>query len=113
MVSGNRRSVKLMAVIKVRYDARACLQRFQLLEMARELVALRVVLAVGDVFLGIFDFAGQQRHVEIGARYRPVGKHRQTGRADFGKAADDDDRFAPAFAEDRHDARPQVVTSGA
>ena len=63
-----------------RYGAERGLQGLQLLEMARELVALGFVGRVGDVFFGILDFSGQRRGVEIRARNGPVGKHRQARR---------------------------------
>src|SRR5579871_47388 len=81
--------------------------------MPRELVALRVVFGIGDVFLGIFDVIGERRHVEVVTGDRAVGKNGQARGTHFGKAADDHDRLAPPLADNRDDAGRNDVTMGA
>src|SRR5579864_8232252 len=61
-------------------------QRAQLLEPPRQLVALRVVLAVGEVFFGVSDIARQQIEIEILPRSGTIGEHGQTSGSHLGKA---------------------------
>jgi hypothetical protein len=83
------------------------LQRTQLIEAANQFVALRVIGAIGDVFFGILDVTGERIKIEIFPSDGAIREHRQSGRTHLGKAANDDDRLAPAFANDRHHAGPQ------
>ena len=83
------------------------LQRAQLIEAADQFVALRVIGAVGDVFLGILDVTGERIKIEIFPRDGAIREHRQSSRTHLGKAANNDDRLTPAFANDRHHAGPQ------
>jgi|GraSoiStandDraft_43_1057313.scaffolds.fasta_scaffold410112_2 hypothetical protein len=83
------------------------LQRSYLIEAADQFIALRVIGAVGDVFLGILDVAGERIKIEIFPRDGAIREHRQSSRTHLGEAANNDDCLAPAFANDRHHAGPQ------
>ena len=85
------------------------LQRSYLIEAADQFIALRVIGAVGDVFLGILDVAGERIKIEIFPRDGAIREHRQSSRTHLGEAANNDDCLAPAFANDRHHARPRLL----
>ena len=83
------------------------LQRLELIELVRELVALPIVGGVGDVFLGVLDLAGEHAAVELLERHRHVGEHGQARRAHLGKAAVDHDLQLARRRRNHQDARPQ------
>ena len=83
------------------------LQRFELIETARKLVALLLIRGVGHVFLGILDVGGERHGIEALKRHGVVGEHGEAAGSDLGDAAADDDRLARAAAKDGEDPRPQ------
>src|SRR5262245_1445337 len=82
------------------------LQRLQLLELVSELVALPILLGVGDILLGALDLAVQLGTIEIIERHRHVGEHGQSLRIDLGKAAVDHELERSILTIERQDARP-------
>src|SRR5271170_4191356 len=84
---GVRRVTRAALVRRLVRRTERRLQRLQLIEMARKLIAHRLVARVGDVFFGVLDLGNQRRRIEVRPRHGAVGKDGQAGGAHFREAA--------------------------